>query len=155
MRIMPSQIVAGRGLLGWNQATFAKMSGLAVGSIRAVEGDSEKNPSGLTVTIAAATIMAQGVEFFFTKTGAPAVSIRADNRRISMQSSLPKMEAIPQDRVLALLAKGKVDPESMASALIDLKVASITESMAQVISALSVARQVETEAALYGDDDVT
>lgn len=140
MRVETRQILAARGFLGWSQADFAKRSGLAVGSIRAVEGDAPAQPSGATVSIAVATLMAAGVRFH-TVEGRPAVSLSPG--ATEPKPALPEMESIGSKKALSVLSKAGVDPQALADALVELKALTVTESMSQVIQALGVAYEQE------------
>jgi transcriptional regulator with XRE-family HTH domain len=67
--ITPSQLRAGRALLGLSQAERAEQAGLPVETINGAEADGEAGASAATVAVLQATLERQGVIFLAANRG--------------------------------------------------------------------------------------
>jgi transcriptional regulator with XRE-family HTH domain len=73
--VLPAQVRAGRGLLGWSRAKLANESGVSLRALVDLEAGQTPRPRTRTLNALAATLIAHGVEFIQPNGGGPGVRL--------------------------------------------------------------------------------
>lgn len=73
--VLPAQVRAGRGLLGWSRAKLARESRVSLRTLVDLEAGQTPRPQARTLKAVAATLAAHGVEFIHPNGGGPGVRL--------------------------------------------------------------------------------